>query len=58
MILEGAMIALATSIMTIFHPGWAFGEKWADAGWSWKKNRRVDAEAAQQFSEVPSSLLK
>lgn len=52
------MIILATSVMTVFHPGWAFGTKWADAGWSWKKDRRADVEAARQSDSPPSSLLK
>jgi len=41
MILEGAMIILATTTLTVFHPGRAFGEKWTDAGWQWKKERQV-----------------
>jgi hypothetical protein len=53
MILEGAMITLATMTMTTFHPGWAFGSRWPDAGWSWKKNQR-DVETPQQ--ESPPSL--
>jgi hypothetical protein len=58
MILEGAMIILATSSMTIFHPGWVFGMKWKDAGWTWKKTRGADVEGVRQSSSVPSSLMK
>lgn len=58
MILEGAMIALATTTMTIFHPGRAFGAKWKDAGWNWKKERMADIETAGDSSSDPSSLLK
>jgi RTA1 like protein len=36
MILEGAMIVLATALLTVFHPGRSFGERWRDAGWTWK----------------------
>ena len=39
MVLEGAMVVLATSAVTAFHPGRAFGEKWKDAGWTWKNSR-------------------
>lgn len=37
MILEGAMIVLATGLMTAVHPGSVFGERWRDAGWKWGK---------------------
>lgn len=33
MILEGAMIVLAVGLLTVWHPGLAFGECWADARW-------------------------
>jgi hypothetical protein len=52
MILEGAMIVLATASMTAFHPGRAFGEKWVDAGWSWKKG---DVESNRGNSELSAS---
>jgi hypothetical protein len=60
MILEGAMIVLATTTMTGFHPGHAFGEKWEDAGWSWKKgnNSEPDAEATHGSDSQPPSMLK
>jgi len=58
MILEGAMIVLATAIMTVFHPGRAFGAKWKDAGWSWKKDRSANLEAAEESNSQPSISLK
>jgi hypothetical protein len=58
MVLEGAMIVLATATTTIFHTGWAFGAKWADAGWSWKKDCRADIEAGHNSGSQPSSSLK
>jgi hypothetical protein len=58
MILEGTMIILTTSIMTIFHPGSAFRTKWVDAGWSWKKILEYDVEPARGSDSVPSSLSK
>ncbi|RFU33095.1 hypothetical protein B7463_g3231, partial [Scytalidium lignicola] len=36
MILEGAMISLATILLTVFHPGHAFKGRWSDAGWEQK----------------------
>jgi RTA1 like protein len=51
MILEGAMIVLATATMTIYHPGNAFGDKWDDAGWSWKKESGKDVESAPGGSD-------
>ncbi|KAG0650416.1 Efflux pump himE [Hyphodiscus hymeniophilus] len=44
MILEGAMIVLATLLLTAFHPGPAFGTNWTDAGWVWKNKPRGCAE--------------
>jgi len=58
MVLEGMMIVLGTVTMTLFHLGRAFGAKWADAGWSWKKDRGSDIEAVQASSSLSSSLLK
>jgi hypothetical protein len=50
MILEGAMIVLATATMTIYHPGHAFGDKWDDAGWSWKKESGKHVESTLRGS--------
>jgi hypothetical protein len=52
MILEGAMMVLATTAMTAFHPGHAFGEKWDDAGWNWRKS---DVESNRGNSELSAS---
>ena len=52
------MIILATSVMTILHPGWAFGANWVNAGWTWKKTRRADVETAPESDSPPSTLLK
>jgi hypothetical protein len=58
MVLEGAMIVLASAMMTIFHPGWAFGAKWTDAGWNWKKDGRADVEDGQNSSSLSANLMK
>jgi hypothetical protein len=34
MIFEGPMIILATLVLTVVHPGFAFSGRWADAVWS------------------------
>jgi len=52
MILEGAMIVLATVAMTIYHPGHAFGDKWDDAGWSWNKGSGKDVESTPGGSDA------
>ena len=39
MVLEGALVVLATLLMTLFHPGKVFDEKWSDAaGWRFGRN--------------------
>lgn len=39
MVLEGAMIVIAVGILTIWHPGLAFHERWEEAGWSLRVRR-------------------
>lgn len=46
------MVSLATILMTAFHPGRAFGEKWRDAGWNWKKGQVEDSETQQDGTPV------
>jgi H+/gluconate symporter-like permease len=41
MILEGPMIFLAVLVMTVLHPGIAFGGKWSSAVWSVKQSRKA-----------------
>jgi hypothetical protein len=31
MLLDGVMVLTATTCMTVMHPGYAFGKRWADA---------------------------
>ena len=52
MVLEGAMIVLATVMMMIFHPGGAFGAKWTDAGWNWENDCRADVEDGRNSSSL------
>lgn len=39
MVLDGAMIALAVLLLSLFHPGWAFGGQWHVADWSLRSGR-------------------
>ena len=55
MILEGAMIILATTSLTVFHAGRAFGENWADSGWSWKGETAREKER-DQTGDIESVL--
>ncbi|QDS69674.1 hypothetical protein FKW77_009595 [Venturia effusa] len=43
MILEGAMIIIAVSAMTIMHPYFSFGGAWAEAAWSLRARKGVEA---------------
>ena len=49
MILEGPMIFLAISAVTILHPGYAFGGQWADAGWSVRGRKAVSGVDGQEL---------
>lgn len=42
MILEGAMISSAVLLLTVFHPGFAFGGGWHDAAWKLGKKTSSD----------------
>lgn len=46
MILEGPMIFLAVSFLTVLHPGVAFGGQWANAGWSLRGRKSVPSVAS------------
>ena len=53
MILDGAMMAFATILLTALHPGLAFGGQWHAANWSLKKNKTV-AEDGYLMNEKES----
>lgn len=36
--LDGAMIAVAVVVLTVLHLGWAFGERWHAANWSFRSD--------------------
>jgi len=39
MALEGPMIIIAVSALTVFHPGYAFHGQWQDATWSFRQKK-------------------
>lgn len=43
MILEGAMIIIAVSAVTVMHPYFAFEGAWAEAAWSLRGKKGVEA---------------
>jgi RTA1 like protein len=51
MILDGAMIASACILLTVFHPGLSFQGRWHDASWSLgKKDKNGGLEAVHKSS--------
>jgi len=50
MVLEGPMIILATFLLAVFHPGFAFAGNWNAAGWS-LRGRKSDVEM-EEFAKV------
>lgn len=40
MVLDGAMVAIATILLTVFHPGWVFGGLWIETNWTFKKQNK------------------
>lgn len=47
MILDGVMIALAVLLLTVLHPGIAFGEQWHAANWSIRDGRNRERLRSQ-----------
>lgn len=56
MILDGAMIALATILLTALHPGPGFGGQWHAADWSFrtKKGSKESANSNDERKGTPS----
>lgn len=50
MVFEGVMIILATTLLTVFHPGLVFKGAWKEATWSWRKK-----SSAQEMPWTASS---
>jgi RTA1 like protein len=39
MVLEGVIIILAISMLTVFHPGCSFGGSWSTTGWKIRNHK-------------------
>jgi hypothetical protein len=50
MVLEGPMIILATFLLVVFHPGFAFAGNWNAAGWSFRARKGSVEE--EEFAKV------
>lgn len=57
MILEGAMIISAVTILTVFHPGLAFAGRFHDAGWKLGTNKN-GSEEFLMVTRAPASGSK
>lgn len=53
MVLEGPMIFLAVTFLTVLHPGFCFGGQWATAGWS-MRGRKNNASSIASGEELVS----
>ncbi|KAJ5358657.1 uncharacterized protein N7496_011070 [Penicillium cataractarum] len=42
MVLDGAMVGVASLLLSVFHPGPAFGGQWSAMSWSFKRSKNVD----------------
>jgi len=50
MVLDGAMVALATLCLTVLHPGPAFGGQWHAASWSFRTGKKGGRKEAKNSS--------
>ena len=55
MVLEGPMIFLAVTALTILHPGFAFGGRWAAAGWSMRGRKVVPSVDGEELMQSKNS---
>ncbi|CEJ60772.1 hypothetical protein PMG11_09334 [Penicillium brasilianum] len=49
MVLDGAMVLLACIILTVFHPGSAFGGAWKDASFRWGSKKSSNESSMQDI---------
>lgn len=47
LVLDGAMMAVAVVLLSILHPGVAFGAQWSSANWSFKKGRAGNGDSPE-----------
>jgi len=57
MVLEGVMIVLATTGLTVFHPGLVFGQAWHDATFSFRQNNHTELKNVST-SELEMGTLR
>lgn len=48
MVLDGGMMSLAVLLLTVFHPGPAFGEQWHAANWSLRSNHQQESKQSRE----------
>lgn len=51
MVLDGAMVAVASTLLSALHPGRAFGEQWAAANWSLGRKRKARSSSDEDAVE-------
>lgn len=54
-VLDGGMMCLAVLLLTIFHPGFAFGGQWASANWSFKAKSTKSQNSSEKIDESAST---
>lgn len=59
MVLDGVMVILATTCLTIWHPGYGFGKRWNEAGFPFRTSKKkADAETVQIQTVAPDGSRK
>ena len=55
MILEGAMMIVTVTVLTIFHPGVCFGGEWASANFGLRRKSQKQTTNVDESKEVSDS---
>lgn len=56
MILDGVMIILSSTCLTVFHPGVGFGKQWAEAGFRFRKGKQSPITGHEHGSPTEGSV--
>ncbi|KAK0101215.1 hypothetical protein ONS95_012803 [Cadophora gregata] len=51
MVLDGVMVILASTALTVMHPGFAFGNKWAVGKFKFRKEKTVEEDGPTETGE-------
>lgn len=51
MVLDGVMVILASSCLTVFHPGFGFQGRWNEASFQFRKVQPLEAQETPQAME-------